>query len=347
MPGAATSAPARACEDAALPAVTIVVEWENALDVEDRWTSRAMAAFAAELERCRGRLPAKPAILYLYDERAVREETIRAAIARAAPGLLDLGEVSIVPTPGLSYYQLKNRGAELARTDIVVMLDSDAGPEPGWLPALLQPFSDPAVQAVGDFTRLGYEDLLSRTMALSWIFDLACEKDKTRSRRKIHANNCAFRTPFLRANPYPELPAFKKQCGFWLRDIERRNIRWVRSAEAMTVHAPHPGGSFLLWRAWTTGTDRDFQVFHTLTPSRAGRIAYGFYFLASKVGRAWWRIWTKGGEVELPVWQRPAAMLIALGFFGAAFAGELASAVSRRFPPLPAGLGGPPLASRM
>lgn len=314
-----------------IPPVTIVIEWENAIDVEDKWTRRAMQAFEAELKRCGNRLEAKPVVLYLYDNTAVDERTIRSAIASSAPELSKLAELELVPAPGLTYYQLKNRGAELARTGIVVMLDSDAGPQPGWLSALVAPFTDPKVQAVGGFTMLGYEDLLSRTLALSWIFDLESELDKTAKRRKIHANNCAFRTDFLRDNPYPALPAFKKACGFWLRDIEARNIPWVRAAGARTLHAPHPGGSFIVWRAWTTGLDRDFQVSQTVTQGRLGRAAYAFYFAGRKLARSWWRIWTKGGEVGLPVWQRPAAMAISLGFYAVALAGELFSAVTKRF----------------
>jgi hypothetical protein len=42
-----------------------------------------------------------------------------------------------------------------------------------------------------------------------------------------------------------------------------------------------------------------------------------------------------GETVDLPVWQRPAAMAISLGFFTVALGGELYSSVSRSFKPLP------------
>ncbi|HLO19983.1 MAG TPA: hypothetical protein VK192_05765, partial [Sphingomicrobium sp.] len=48
-----------------------------------------------------------------------------------------------------------------------------------------------------------------------------------------------------------------------------------------------------------------------------------------------WRIWTRGKNVELPVWQRPAAMAVILGFYGVGLAGELGSALTRSFEPLP------------
>ena len=319
---------------AKLPAVTIVIEWENAIDVEDKWTSAAMTALERELASVAPKMAEKPRVMYLYDKAAVPAGTIERALDAMAPRLRQLAELEIVPTQGLTYYKLKNFGISRATTAISVMLDSDAAPAPGWLENLLEPFNDPEIMAVGGFTVLGYEDFLSRTFALSWIFNLADERSKTVKRHKIHANNCAVRTDFFRSNPFPDLPAFKKQCGFWLRDISARGHKFVRTADAMTIHAPHPGYKFLVWRAWTMGLDRDYQAFQTATRSRPGRVGHAFGFFGKKVGKSWSRIWTRGAAVDLPLWQRPAAMLVTLGFYGIGLAGELKSAVSRDFVPL-------------
>ena len=48
------------------------------------------------------------------------------------------------------------------------------------------------------------------------------------------------------------------------------------------------------------------------------------------------RILTKGKKVDLPVWQRPAAMGITLGFYGIGLVGEITSALRRDFEPLKA-----------
>lgn len=316
--------------------ITLVIEWENAIDVDDRWTRRAMAALQEEMARCQPRFAEPPRILYLYDERAVDASSINDTIDDVAPRLREMAEVELVPTPGLTYYKLKNHGVSRSKTDITVMVDSDAGPQPGWLDGLLAPFADPEVMAVGGFTVLGYDDLLSRAMALSWIFDLKGDGSRTVKRSKIHVNNCAVRTEFFRRNPFPDLPgAFKKQCGFWLRDLDRRGIKWVRTADAMTIHAPHPGGSFIVWRAWTMGMDRDLQMFHTVTSSRLGRLGLAFSVPFKKAVRSCRRILRKGDQVDLPRWQRPLAMLIAVGFYSTMFAGQLFSASVRRFVPLP------------
>lgn len=322
-----------------LPPVTIVIEWENAIDVEDDWTEKAMSGLQRELESVASRLTTKPHVTYLYNERVVDPEAIRRVIAKAAPRLPELAELEILPTPGLTYYKLKNFGISRSTTDVSIMLDSDASPQPGWLEGLLKPFADPTIMAVGGFTVLGYDDLLSKTMALSWIFDLADEREKTVGRHKIHANNCAVRTDFFRENPFPDLPAFKKQCGFWLRDLSARGHRYMRTADAMTIHAPHPGYRFLVWRAWTTGLDRDFQGFQTISRSRLRRLGYAFQYFAKKVRRSWSNIINKGSKVDLPGWQRPFAMVISLGFFLIALVGQIASALTRDFEPLPKSFG--------
>lgn len=318
-----------------LPPVTILIEWENAIDVEDEWTEKAMAGLERELISVAARVAAKPRVTYLFDETAVDPDAIRKVMAKAAPRLAEVADLELLPTPGLSYYQLKNYGISRSATAISVMLDSDAAPQPGWLDNLLKPFADPEIQAVGGFTVLGYDDFLSRTMALSWIFNLADEREKTVKRSKIHVNNCAVRTDFFRANPFPDLPAFKKQCGFWLRDFAARGHRYVRTADAMTIHAPHPGYTFLVWRAWITGLDLDFQAFHTSSPSRLGRLGYALAYFGKKVGRSWHRILVMGGKVDLPLWQRPAAMAVAFAFQLIALVGGLASIATRSFAPLP------------
>jgi hypothetical protein len=316
-----------------IPPVTIIIEWENAIDVEDEWTAKAMTALQSELERSAAQ--AKPRVVYLFDNTTVDPAVIRQTIASAAPRLGEVADVEVTPTPGLTYYKLKNFGVARSQTDITVMLDSDAAPQPGWLENLLKPFADPEIMVVGGFTVLGYNDLLSKTMALSWIFDLPDERKHTVERAKVHVNNCAVRTDFFKKNPFPDLPIFKKQWGFWLLDFAARGHRYVRTADAMTFHAPHPGLKFLVWRAWTAGSDRDYQIFQENTHSRLGRIGHAFGFLGKKTGRAWSRIVRKGKSVELPVVQRPVAMAIALTYYSIATVSSVRRALTQSYEPLP------------
>jgi hypothetical protein len=319
-----------------LPPVTLVIEWENAIDVADEWTHKAMGALQREMEAVAPRMPAKPRIMYLYDSTAVAPDIIDKTLDQIAPGLRDVAEIEIVPTPGFTYYKLKNYGIARSKTDLTIMLDSDAAPQPGWLENLVKPFADPKVMIVGGFTIMAHNDLVSKTMALIWLFDLPEEREETAKKILAHANNCAVRTQFFREHPFPDYPMFKKHFGMWLRDLVAQGYGFVRTADAMTVHAPHPGVGYVLWRGWQSGSDRDFQIYLEKSAGRLQRLGSPFSFLVRKTARNWSRIARKGGLVGLPAWKRPFSMAMALTYQLASTAGEVTSAVSRRFTPVPA-----------
>lgn len=318
-------------DQAVLPKITFVVEWENAIDVEDQWVSTAAQALAKELEDCAPRFVERPALLYLFNDKIVSEREIRAFLKDHAPGIESHCDLSFVVAPDLTYYKLKNYGAQLAKTDIVAFVDSDAAPQPGWVEAILAPFRDDKIQFVAGFTTLAHCDLLSRTMALIWIFELPSEKEKTRKKNAIHANNCAFRRDFFLSNPWPELPAFKKQCTFWLKRINEAGVPWVRTSDAMARHAPHPGVGFLVRRAWISGRDRDALQVQISSARRGKRVAYSFKTYRKKLKRAWSRIIGKHQEVDLPHFQVPAALFLATGYVSILFASELLSALFRSY----------------
>src|SRR5215472_1505555 len=68
--------------------------------------------------------------------------------------------------PGLS--RARNRGVNVSRSDIVVFIDDDAIPSPGWLRALAYEFDDPQVMAVTG-------RILSRTASTDQILRSVCE----------------------------------------------------------------------------------------------------------------------------------------------------------------------------
>jgi GT2 family glycosyltransferase len=64
-----------------------------------------------------------------------------------AAAILPNGRIVRAPRPNLSLQ--RNLGAAAVESDVVVYLDDDAWPKPGWLDEILKPFEDPAVAAVG------------------------------------------------------------------------------------------------------------------------------------------------------------------------------------------------------
>lgn len=78
--------------------------------------------------------------------RAEDGEAQRVTEAAASAARCPVGWVT-VERPG--HVAPVRRGIEAAEGDIVVFLDDDAEPEPGWLAALVGPFEDPTVACVG------------------------------------------------------------------------------------------------------------------------------------------------------------------------------------------------------
>jgi hypothetical protein len=328
----------------ALPvsACTIAIEWENPRDVEARWVSEAARALAKELASSPVAGGARHRVLYLYDESEVDPGEIRAILTRAAPELWELADVELVPTPGFTYYQLKSHAAHLADTELVLLLDSDVQAQPGWLRGLQRPFEDPDVKVASGVTSLAPADIWSRTMATIWIFDLPSEAEVSARRLMIHANNCAFRTAFLRENPFPESAAFKKQCGLWLEDVLARGHGFVRTAEARTLHAPHSGPAFIAWRGYRSGLDRDVKA-AARGKTRAARVARALWMFAKRLVRVTERIVQNRHEVGLRPHAIPVALLIGWSYYGIVCAGQIVAALTRWTPvagrPIGAGSG--------
>ena len=215
------------------------------------------------------------------------------------------------------------------------MLDSDAAPQPGWLENLLKPFADPKIKVVGGFTVLGAQRFAVQDHgARSGCSTLPEEREKTVRRQKIHANNCAVRTDFFRDHPFPDLPAFKKQCVFWLRDLVARGLRLHPHRRRDDVHAPHPGSEFLLWRAWTerdrTAISSAIWTSHPIA-ARPPRLRLQI-FCPKKTAQLVARSFVRAGQVGLPGWKRPARDAGRAGLLpGALAAGGSGSVVTRDF----------------
>lgn len=315
----------------ALPRATLVIEWENALDAQNTWVRLALTRLEAEIERIAER-ETPPPVLFVYDQEKASEAAIRSLIAEVAPRLLASGLVRLVPNPGLSYYELKNFGARLADSPVVLLADSDTGPLPGWYDAMLRAFDDPEVVAVGGMTLPGVDTLMSRIFALTWFHLLPHEGAKVERKQHVHANNMGVRRDFFLQHPFPALAAFKQGQTVWQQDLRRAGFKIPVTAEAQVVHAPPTEFGYWTRRAWQEGGDRDFTIARRYGASRVLRLLLAPAATARMAGRSIGRIFAQGRKVSLPLWAYPLAVGVALAYQLCAFAGQVVSVVrhSRR-----------------
>lgn len=310
--------------------MSIVVEWDNILLAEADRSRVMLARVAADATDAIGTgLAEAPVELLLcadpveVDVGALAVE-VDDALAHASSALSE----RVVEVPGGGYYELKNAGAREARGDVVVFLDSDVIPEPGWLSALVEPLSDPEVDVVAGNSYIEPSGLYGKTFALAWFFPLRSEKAFSRPTFTFWANNVAFRRAVAERFPFPAIEGAPR-CACWrlAHDLAEHGVRVVLTTSAQVSHPPPNGLWRFLTRAIAHGRDRVLEA----------RV-YGSRRTASPVGTAE-RLWrdlrrstgslTRDAEhVGLAKRAIPVAFGISTSYYLLASMGELATMVS-------------------
>jgi hypothetical protein len=264
------------------PVVSVVLEWDNPRVQNGHRVPRALAALARELSTSDGR--AELLVLHPAEiDATVVTRGLEQAGIPASSGPDATLQVHVHDAGPSRYYEMKNMGACQSRGDVVVFADSDSVVQPGWLEALLAPFSDPTVDVVAGLTSPGPVDtLLERAVALFWLFDPPRPADGLQESTRFHANNVAFRRSCLERYPFPDMPGrFRGQCQALARQLGDDGVTiWLNPA-AHSVHPPPDGLAGLLRRGMADGLDhaldqraRGEGVFHGLlvsAPRRVGR----------------------------------------------------------------------------
>ena len=305
-----------------LPHFAVVVEMENATTVEWSAVGQTLAVLAEQIAQVQPPGSARPLVLLAHPGHPSESNQLIQTTCRQVPQLAAAARLQAISVPRGRYYELKNGGIAAADADLVVLLDSDALPEPGWLAALLTPFDREETVIASGHTYLGHDDLISRLLAMVWVFPLRDHDDRAADRRSLNANNCALRRDVLGERPFPIDNGFKVGCTKLMRQLEAAGISLVR-VPAYAEHAPLSGWRFLLWRALVTGRDADRKFADLRSRARTKRLlaaVRGWLKMECRVVR---RILAHWRHVQLPIWQLPLALGLGLAFYGLALCGQL------------------------
>lgn len=240
---------------AALFSVSIVIEWENAGRIGSERAERMLRALHAQLAKRDRSLIGRAEIILAYHERCSDEEAVRAAVGAAAQTEEWSADIHPLPAPCAGYYELKNFGAARAEGDIVILLDSDVVPQPGWLENLVSPFRDPRTEIVGGATWIDHRNLYSAAMALGWIFPLAPDDAAIVPALGFAANNVAFRAELRPTMRFPETDQYRRQTLCVIERLRAEGRTLVQSRGAQVIHPPPDGLVRFLGRALWSGYD--------------------------------------------------------------------------------------------
>ncbi len=234
-----------------LPTFSIVVEWENARWADLERTRRMLAALRLQLAELRPRFAEPPAIIFVYDRLRIDPQVIERCLNDSLAAPDGLCVLRLLPVEGMGYYQLKNAGAGAATGEIVILLDCDVIPEPGWLEAMLTPFLDAKIEVVTGQTYIGPDTLYAKSAALFWVFPLRRGESGLIKVKHAFANNAAFRRKLFLCHPYPDEEMHRGNCRLLSRDLFARGVDIHQQLAARVNHPPPAGlGQFFVRGIW-------------------------------------------------------------------------------------------------
>jgi len=307
-------------------AASIVIEWENIhLAEADR-----CAAMLRELTRQIAEQPPADGsrdveILVIFDDQTTSEARVREVVAASHAAIPDRVTLRFIAGSGRGYYEQKNLGAAEARGDLVVFLDSDVIPEPGWLRALLGSFANPAVEVVCGNCYLDTGDLVSKSLALAWFFPLRDGRDVLARQDSFFANNVAFRRDVAMRYPFePPEGTSRGACRVLARRLAADGRGLFVNTAARVSHPAPNGLRHLLLRGLAQG--RDNLLFDRLI-GRGGAGASLRRVVRLQIG-AWKRIVRHRRTVALGLLDLPAALAIASLYYACYAVGDVATRVA-------------------
>jgi glycosyltransferase involved in cell wall biosynthesis len=301
------------------PTFSIAIEWENARFAQLERTRRMLRRLRQELIELPPP-PLPPQIDFLYDRHTIDGGMVSRVVAEEFRPEETPAASRIIPTEGLRYYQQKNLGAAQTSGEIVIFLDCDVIPEPGWLAAMLAAFDDPAVAAVGGETYVELEGVRSKAFALFWFFNLRDDAADLEPASFFHANNVAFRREVFAAHRFPDLPIYRGQCTLVGDALRSAGLGLFRQKRARVSH-PYPLSlGYFTSRALHNG--RDGAIVEAIRTGRNRRLRGAYKDYRGRLAYAWRRIGRHRRDVSLSPAGAVAAFGIAFAYFTLQAIGE-------------------------
>ena len=235
-----------------LPSFSIVLEWENARLAGAERASLMLRELVCQAREISSEVAVRPELILLYEKEEVPHDAVEQAV-NAACGSDAPFDVRYHATEGAGYYGQKNEGAQLARHEYILLLDSDVVPEPGWLRALVGSLG-PGVNVVGGTTYVDTQTFFGRAFGLFWFFPVRTEARGLKQVRYFYANNVMFRRDLFLAYRFADLPLYRGQCKILADGMRENGVRIFQQTGARVSHAP-PNPRHFVHRALSEGHD--------------------------------------------------------------------------------------------
>jgi hypothetical protein len=229
----------------------------------------------------------------------------------------------LLPAQEGGYYRNKDLGARAAAGAIVVFIDSDAIPEPGWLSRMVIALGDPAVAIVAGSTYIEPSGLVGKVFALAWFFPLRSVDGPLHPVDSFFVNNLALRRACYLAHPLPELEGTSRgACLVLANQLQQAGIPVHGEPRARVAHPAPNGFTHIFKRALAQGRDRLYR-------ERAYGSRWSAFWPAScwrwlrHLGGSTAKICTRCRRVGLHPLQIPPALALAWYYYTLYWMGEM------------------------
>jgi hypothetical protein len=306
-----------------MPPVSIIVEWENALLCD----SQRPAAMLRELRRQATEITCRQnsgpfELLIVHDVEQFSAEGLTELLNQCVGGPDDVIRWRLIPTSESRYYSNKDLGVKHAAGEIVLFLDSDVIPEPGWLERILSVFRDPSIQIVAGSAFIDPADFLGKVFALTWFFPLRKEDGPVEQVDTFFANNFAMRKSLYDRHPFPELPGYARgSCLLLAAELAKANVAIYQTPGARVAHPAPSGAKHLIKRAVAQGRD-DVLREHACGTRWPRSWLHSFIRLPWRCATSTWGVCTKFYRVGLNPLMIPAALLLSWSYYLLCWSGE-------------------------
>jgi hypothetical protein len=237
------------------PSLSLVIEWENANRIGVERARRMLAALHEQLREVGAPGRGEHEVFLLFPEDDVSDAELRPIVEEVAPIDSWPARFRLVPSTAGGYYEQKNAGAALTSGDILIFLDSDVVPQPGWLAGLIDGLQRSNASVVCGNTFVEYDGVYSAAVALSWFFPLRSEEEGLKPTHFFYANNVAFRRDVFMKHQFPETGQFRGQCSALAVNLERDGHQIVMNGASRVAHPPPEGLKHYAVRALWNGHD--------------------------------------------------------------------------------------------
>ena len=305
------------------PPLSIIIEWENAGRIGVVRARRMMAQLHLQLSALPPSLDGRPEILLMYNEALTSRQEVEALVR--APGREDWpADVRYLAAIDGSYYEQKNFGAANTSGDVIIFLDSDVVPEPGWLAALLDSISDPQIEVVCGATSIEPEGFYSAAVALFWFFPTKGKKRNLIESRRFFANNVAFRRSLFEKHNFPPSGQYRGQCALLAEELMANGHRIWRNRAAHVLHPAPEGFKHFTLRALWHGHD---DMVHKTRKGGGASLRAGTFQFVADARRSWRIIRRQRRTVGLGTAGAAGALALGLSYYALKYIGYVMSSI--------------------